>query len=316
MEDLGGGGVKEDPCIVCPWHAFRFSLRTGGSEDVEDVGHFAKVLKVHLNDPTTLILTLEDSIPSITVSKVERFSINDKKKPLSNAVSETVELAFVQEEKEPRSLVEWCVKVLKTAEVGTGTPPDEPPRHEGVVMVAPGQMKRRGKGGTVESRIAILHSLANIEQWAIDLAFDVIARFAGTLVNDVSGGADNFLKVAADEARHFTYLVDRLEALGCKYGDLAIHGGLWDSAKVTSASLIDRLAIVHMVHEARGLDVNPATIAKFERAKDMESTEKLKTIHDPPFNETDRAKAGLDTNYYKPLSAPPVPKKGTLAEEK
>jgi uncharacterized ferritin-like protein (DUF455 family) len=34
-----------------------------------------------------------------------------------------------------------------------------------------------------------------------------------------------------------------------------------------------------MVHEARGLDVNPATIAKFKKAGDIESTEKLLLIH-------------------------------------
>ena len=36
---------------------------------------------------------------------------------------------------------------------------------------------RQGKGGSPESRVAILHSLAHIESWAIDLSWDIIARF-------------------------------------------------------------------------------------------------------------------------------------------
>ena len=38
-------------------------------------------------------------------------------------------------------------------------------------------------------------------------------------------------------------------------------------------------AIVHLVHEARGLDVNPVTIRKFAAAGDTESVESLQTIH-------------------------------------
>ncbi|KAI8849407.1 hypothetical protein BC829DRAFT_416855 [Chytridium lagenaria] len=404
--------VSKDPLIICPWHAFKFNLKTGASDDVEHEEHYAKVVTASLQDESTLLLTfpsvITDAPPRIV--SVERFSTKDKKaniltpKPrLSKVVPETApdivsnleNINIADTDEEPKSLVGWCIKVLSTAdpsekvrlafkvrdiwndgtitEIGSGIPPEEPPRHKGVVMIAPGQVKRLGGGGTKviwsilphiiliplsfplrnqESRIAILHSLANIEQWAIDLAFDIIARFGDTLVDDLTTDASDFLKVAADEARHFTYLVDRLEALDCKYGDLPIHGGLWDSAKISSSCLLDRLAIVHMVHEARGLDVNPATIAKFERAKDNESTEKLITIHNdevthvatgqkwfswvcalegkekystfhdivkelfhgplkPPFNQEDRARAGLDTQYYIPLSAPPRPPKLT-----
>lgn len=89
----------------------------------------------------------------------------------------------------------------------------------------------------------------------------------------------DFVRVAKEEATHFTYLVDRLKALGSYFGELPVHDGLWDSAVLTSDSLLSRLAIVHMVHEARGLDVNPSTIEKFRKAEDFESVEKLKQIH-------------------------------------
>jgi nitrite reductase/ring-hydroxylating ferredoxin subunit len=42
--------ASSDPLIVCPWHAFRYSLRTGVSEDSVEEGHNAKVLPVVVVD--------------------------------------------------------------------------------------------------------------------------------------------------------------------------------------------------------------------------------------------------------------------------
>ena len=87
--------------------------------------------------------------------------------------------------------------------------------------------------------------------------------------------------MALDESKHFTLLTSRLAALSpsTPYGTLPVHAALWESARVTSNSLRARLAIIHLVHEARGLDVNPGTIAKFARAGDDESVKVLEIIH-------------------------------------
>ncbi len=87
--------------------------------------------------------------------------------------------------------------------------------------------------------------------------------------------------MALDESKHFSLLTARLAALSpsTPYGSLPVHAGLWESAQVTFPSLRARLAIIHLVHEARGLDVNPGTIEKFRRAGDPESVEVLETIH-------------------------------------
>lgn len=180
---------------------------------------------------------------------------------------------------------EWVTKPQETA-------PERPPRMEAEVRVRPGQEGKRGRGGTEKSRIAILHSLANIEQWAIDLAWDIIARapklcaefFAG---EDEEGAArkmplqffSDFVKVAEDEAKHFSLLTKRLEEMGSFFGALPVHHGLWDSAMETAHSLTARLSIIHLVHEARGLDVNPTTIKKFENAGDAPSVDTLTIIH-------------------------------------
>ncbi|KXS18433.1 DUF455-domain-containing protein [Gonapodya prolifera JEL478] len=162
-----------------------------------------------------------------------------------------------------------------------------PPRPEGVRLVAPRELQRRGKGGSVESRVRMLHSLASIEQWAVDLAWDIIARFAEYTVQAPDGTRhelerdffDDFVRMAGEEANHFNLLRGRLKSLGTDFGALPSHAGLWESATTTSHDLLCRLVIVHMVHEARGLDVNPRTIAKFSSAGDAESVEKLDVIY-------------------------------------
>jgi uncharacterized ferritin-like protein (DUF455 family) len=73
--------------------------------------------------------------------------------------------------------------------------------------------------------------------------------------------------MALDEAKHFTLLSNRLNELGTQYGSLPIHSSLWHSASGTADHLLARLAIIHLVHEARGLDVNPVTISKFEKVR-------------------------------------------------
>ena len=89
----------------------------------------------------------------------------------------------------------------------------------------------------------------------------------------------DFTKVALDESKHFSLLSARLRELDSYYGAHPIHAALWESATATSQSLTARLAIIHLVHEARGLDVNPSTIAKFRAAGDKGSTEVLEIIH-------------------------------------
>ncbi len=56
--------------------------------------------------------------------------------------------------------------------------------------------------------MALLHSLANIEQWAIDLSWDIISRFGNIEFTDKSRlpkeFIDDFVKVACDEAKVLT----------------------------------------------------------------------------------------------------------------
>lgn len=60
-------------------------------------------------------------------------------------------------------------------------------------------------------------ALANIEQYAIDLAWDIIARFAEYEIDGERLPVEYFLdwaKVAEDEAKHFSLLNKRLRVSG------------------------------------------------------------------------------------------------------
>lgn len=154
--------------------------------------------------------------------------------------------------------------------------PDAPSRPLHPQLLPPGQMPKRRRGGTEGNRIALLHALAHIEFVAIDLAFDLIGRFGGGFPHAF---VDDWMKVGADEAMHFALLDRRLRQLGSCYGALPAHDGLWESAQATADDALARLAVVPMVLEARGLDVTPATVARFEAAGDSVSAKILQRIY-------------------------------------
>uniref|UniRef100_A0A7R9UF75 Uncharacterized protein n=1 Tax=Pinguiococcus pyrenoidosus TaxID=172671 RepID=A0A7R9UF75_9STRA len=129
------------------------------------------------------------------------------------------------------------------------------------------------------NRKGLLHSIAHAESYAIDLMWDLIARFGSGMVVEGEEGArrlpieffNDFAEAAAEEARHFLAWCGRLEAIGAPYGSLPTHDGLWESAAQTADDLAARLVIVHCIHEARGLDTFQSTREKLQRCQDDES---------------------------------------------
>jgi uncharacterized ferritin-like protein (DUF455 family) len=193
--------------------------------------------------------------------------------------------------------------------------------------------------------VALLHALAHIELNAIDLAWDVVARF--TAENLPRAFYDDWVGVAAEEAEHHGLIAGRLGALGAAYGDLPAHDGLWEAAAETSGDLLARLAIVPLVLEARGLDVTPAMIERMERMGDATSAAALRRVYEdeighvavgrrwfeflcrrravepvatwhalvrrhfrgalkPPFNDAARAAAGFGREFYGAAALPDV----------
>lgn len=165
--------------------------------------------------------------------------------------------------------------------------PVRPARPAKPELLCPSEMPRRRKAGSKKSKVALLHALSHIELNAIDLAWDILARFAHFAQDNAKDGFslprafyDDWIKVADDEAKHFLMLSERLSNLDAAYGDLPAHDGLWESSEKTAHDFPARLAIVPMVLEARGLDVTPGMIATMDKQGDDKTSAMLKIIHD------------------------------------
>jgi len=224
--------------------------------------------------------------------------------------------------------------------VGTASPPDRPARPVRPELLAPKDVPRR-RPGTPAGRIALLHAVAHIELNAVDLHWDIVARF-GDIPMPI-GFHDDWVKAADEESKHFNLVCDCLERLGSHYGALPAHAGMWRAAEDTKDDLMGRLAVVPMVLEARGLDVTPGMIEIFRKAGDTDAVAALEVIYGeevghvaygskwfhflcgrenrdpkevfhalvrhyfhgalkPPFNEEKRAEAGLPPDFYWPLA--------------
>lgn len=127
---------------------------------------------------------------------------------------------------------------------------------------------------TPAGRAQLLHALAHIELNAIDLALDIVWRFAGM----PEAFYRDWVRVAQEEAQHFSLLNTHLGTLGYQYGDFAAHTGLWDMAEKTQDDLLARLAIVPRTLEARGLDASPPVRDKLRSAGDLRAADIVSTI--------------------------------------
>lgn len=164
--------------------------------------------------------------------------------------------------------------------VSRNEPPERPGRPAEPALCAPGDVPKRRLGST-EGRLALIHAITHIELNAIDLAFDMIARFAPGLPHAMQRDfVTDWLAVGDDECRHFLMLADWLEQNGSCYGALPAHDGLWDAARKTGDDVLARLAIAPLVLEARGLDVTPKMIDSLRKAGDAESAQLLSIIYE------------------------------------
>lgn len=152
-------------------------------------------------------------------------------------------------------------------------PVTTPGRPEKPALVSPRNVARRNLA-TEEGRIALIHAIAHIEFNAINLALDAMYRFQKMPLEYYK----DWMQVAFEEAQHFTMLSERLQDLGCGYGDFDAHNGLWEMAMKTQDSVIARMALVPRVLEARGLDVTPGMIKRLQGHGDNATVEILKII--------------------------------------
>ncbi|MDX8410451.1 MAG: ferritin-like domain-containing protein [Mariprofundaceae bacterium] len=143
-------------------------------------------------------------------------------------------------------------------------------------LVAPNRLPKRGLGCPL-GRASMLHAIAHIEFNAINLAWDAVQRFR-TMPRAYY---DDWLRVADEEAYHFSLIQAHLRSYGYDYGDFDAHNGLWKMAEKTTGDVLERMAMAPRVLEARGLDVTPGMIGKLRQAGDGRAVEILEVIlHD------------------------------------
>lgn len=140
-------------------------------------------------------------------------------------------------------------------------------------LVNPRDLPKRSVA-TRQGQAALIHAIAHIEFNAINLAWDAVYRYRnlpGSYYHD-------WLKVAAEETRHFQLLNQRLSELDYKYGDFQAHAGLWDMAEKTAHNFLERMAVIPRGMEARGLDVTPGLINRLRQVGDLRTVEILELI--------------------------------------
>ena len=156
------------------------------------------------------------------------------------------------------------------SEIETIEVPGRPDRPK---LLPHAKLKQR-KLGSETGRATLIHAITHIEFNAINLALDAVYRF-----QDMPDAYySDWLKVASEEAYHFSLLAQRLQDLGYQYGDFPAHNGLWEMVLKTDHDVMVRMALVPRVLEARGLDVTPAMMQRLEKSGDNETVEILKII--------------------------------------
>jgi uncharacterized ferritin-like protein (DUF455 family) len=170
-----------------------------------------------------------------------------------------------------RALYEGVSRI--DADASFAEPDGLPGRPDMPELVAPSSLKRRSMQSDA-GRAVLLHALAHIEFNAINLALDAVWRFP-SMPQDFYL---DWLKVAAEEAYHFSLLTARLAEFGHAYGDFPAHDGLWDMAQRTRGDVLARMALVPRTLEARGLDASPPIRKRLAQAGDHASAEILDII--------------------------------------
>ncbi len=155
----------------------------------------------------------------------------------------------------------WArVASLAIADCAPAAPPRLPGRPARPELIHPARVPRRSPFKP-EGLAALLHAIAHIEFNAINLALDAAWRFDGM----PPGFYRDWVRVAAEEAYHFSLLRDHLSSLGWSYGDFPAHDNLWSMCEKTGDDVVARMALVPRTLEARGLDATPLIQARLRK---------------------------------------------------
>lgn len=168
---------------------------------------------------------------------------------------------------QPESLSFTDLNISEAESITTPGRPDLPR------LVNPRDVPKRGFNSEA-ARVKLVHAITHIEFNAINLALDAVYRFRGMPQQYYT----DWLNIAVEEALHFSFLEEYLHSKDSSYGAYDSHNGLWEMAVKTDHDVLVRMALVPRVLEARGLDVTPGMIKKFEKTGAFELVEIMNII--------------------------------------
>lgn len=156
---------------------------------------------------------------------------------------------------------------------------DEPVRPPGM------EFHRRGREeklpsfqehGSADKRAVCLHRFAGHELLAVEIMAYALLAFPEA-PRHFRMGLVNTLK---DEQRHVKLYMDRMEALGVRFGDLPLYRHFWAHVKFLTDP-INYVSTMSLTFEMANLDFAPMYGSSFEKSGDMESSALMATIlHD------------------------------------
>lgn len=118
------------------------------------------------------------------------------------------------------------------------------------------------------------HIMANHELQALEVMAFVLRAFPEAPAEFRTG----LVRIMADEQRHTRLHLERLAALGMKFGDIRVNGYFWGKAQEFE-SLLDYLAGLPLTFEGRNLDHTLEFEEWFRRAEDEKSAGVMRVIH-------------------------------------
>lgn len=140
----------------------------------------------------------------------------------------------------------------------------------------------------------IMHTLAHIELNAVDMYLDTVIRFGWKVDKSTipyrivrvlpEECISDMMSIVDDEARHFTMVANRLEAMthelrtklgkpdvDVRYGAIPATTLLWQLGVNTRNDFASRVAVIPLSQEARGLDATPRFVQRLNSGNDHES---------------------------------------------
>ena len=131
----------------------------------------------------------------------------------------------------------------------------------------------------------MLHALCHIEYSAIISYCDTLCRFhnyENFNLNEKIEFFEDIFCVISEEVTHYSLLYDKLAVIGYPYTSIPVNKNILNDLQKTENNLLERLCMISMTHEAKGLDAGPRLIhkAKSNQFLPKEISEEINQILD------------------------------------